>query len=250
MFFQQTPDDSVNTSSVYTYQYQSRKPYKTLPEAEIIRVFDRVPVKALGQEVIGNRIVYSNFQDKHTPPASINYNVAANQKYTFNNNTNNTLRYTSEVEYPMHTLKQNRSYQVGFVLSDRYGRQSTVVLSPVGNKKNEVFVEGGITYSGSTFYNPYKADPGTGNNNIDSWPGDSLKIIIDGQIPANIEGAGYPGLYNGDADSADYNPLGWYSYKVVVKQTEQDYYNVYLPGILDGYPDFGLLNQSSDMPDR
>ena len=244
--FSKNSDDSVNTSSVYTYQYQSRKPYKTLPEAEIIRVFDRVPVKALGQEVIGNRIVYSNFQDKHTPPASINYNVAANQKYTFNNNTNNTLRYTSEVEYPMHTLKQNRSYQVGFVLSDRYGRQSTVVLSPVGNKKNEVFVEGGITYSGSTFYNPYKADPGTGNNNIDSWPGDSLKIIIDGQIPANIEGAGYPGLYNGDADSADYNPLGWYSYKVVVKQTEQDYYNVYLPGILDGYPDFGSQQTPPD----
>ena len=246
--FSTNPDDSVNTSSVYTYQYQSRKPYKTLPEAEIIRVFDRVPVKALGQEVVGNRIVYSNFQDKHTPPASINYNVAANQKYTFNNNTNNTLRYTSEVEYPMHTLKQNRSYQVGFVLSDRYGRQSTVVLSPVGNKKNEVFVEGGITYSGSTFYNPYKADPGTGNNNIDSWSGDSLKIIIDGQIPANIEGAGYPGLYNGDADSADYNPLGWYSYKVVVKQTEQDYYNVYLPGILNDYPDY-TSNQRSDMPD-
>ena len=245
--FSTNSDDSVNTSYVYTYQYQSRKPYKTLPEAEIIRVFDRVPVKALGQEVIGNRIVYSNFQDKHTPPASINYNVAANQKYTFNNNTNNTLRYTSEIEYPMHTLKQNRSYQVGFVLSDRYGRQSTVVLSPVGNKKNEVFVEGGITYSGSTFYNPYKADPGTGNNNIDSWSGDSLKIIIDGQIPANIEGTGYPGLYNGDVNSADYNPLGWYSYKVVVKQTEQDYYNVYLPGILNGYPDYG--SNSSALPD-
>ena len=24
-----------------------------------------------------------------------------------------------------------------------------------------------------------------------------------------------------------YNPHGWYSYRVVVKQTEQDYYNVY-----------------------
>ena len=44
--FSTNPDDSVNTSSVYTYQYQSRKPYKTLPEAEIIRVFDRVPVKS------------------------------------------------------------------------------------------------------------------------------------------------------------------------------------------------------------
>ena len=32
------------------------------------------------------------------------------------------------------------------------------------------------------------------------------------------------------------NTLGWYSYKVVVKQQEQDYYNCYLPGFLNGYP--------------
>ena len=35
------------------------------------------------------------------------------------------------------------------------------------------------------------------------------------------------------------NDLGWYSYRIVVKQTEQDYYNVYLPGILNGYPNQG-----------
>jgi len=32
------------------------------------------------------------------------------------------------------------------------------------------------------------------------------------------------------------NVLGWESYKVVVKQTEQDYYNVYLPALLKGNP--------------
>jgi hypothetical protein len=30
------------------------------------------------------------------------------------------------------------------------------------------------------------------------------------------------------------NPTGWYSYKIVVKQTQQEYYNVYLPGFLKG----------------
>ena len=49
---------------------------------------------------------------------------------------------------------------------------------------------------------------------------------------------GWPGLYNGDTTSPDYNPLGWYSYKIVVKQTEQEYYNVYLPGIMAAYPNF------------
>ena len=54
-------------------------------------------------------------------------------------------------------------------------------------------------------------------------------------------------MWNGDPSSADYNPLGWYSYKVVVKQTEQDYYNVYLPGILNDYPDY--TSNQRQMPD-
>jgi len=32
------------------------------------------------------------------------------------------------------------------------------------------------------------------------------------------------------------NPLGWYSYKIVVKQQEQEYYNVFFPGFVNGLP--------------
>jgi len=35
-------------------------------------------------------------------------------------------------------------------------------------------------------------------------------------------------LYNGDIESESYNPYGWYSYKIVVKQQEQEYYNLYV----------------------
>ncbi len=38
-------------------------------------------------------------------------------------------------------------------------------------------------------------------------------------------------VYNPNAQP---NLTGWYSYKIVVKQTEQDYYNVYLPGVING----------------
>ncbi len=40
------------------------------------------------------------------------------------------------------------------------------------------------------------------------------------------------------------NPTGWYSYKVVVKQQEQEYYNCYLPGILNGYPGQSTLGKA------
>ena len=173
-----TENTSLNTygQGFYKYNYQSRKPYKTLPESEIIRVFDMVPVRAFGQEIISNRVVYSNFQDKHTPPPTIDYDTAVTPKENFDVSSDNKSTWTtSEREYPMHTVKQNRNYQAGFVLSDRYGRQSTVILSPVTDKK-QTDVATGIIFGGSTFYHPYTADPTV--NDIDSWPGDSLKILL------------------------------------------------------------------------
>jgi len=235
--FRFNADGTENTTKVYYYDYQSRKPYKTLPEKETVRVYDKVPVRAFGQEVSGNRIIYSNFQDKHTPPETINYDVAVTNKSPFVSTGNYAGISTSIIEYPQHTVKQNRNYQVGFILSDRYGRQSTTILSPVNTKiKTD---SSGVEYGGSTFYHPYLSDPGTGNNITKSWQGDSLKILVNAPGISTDEARvldGWPGLWNGDPTSSSYNPLGWYSYKIVVKQTEQEYYNVYLPGIIGFYP--------------
>ena len=302
---------NVGEPDYYVYDYQSKKPFKTLPENATTRVFDKIPVKAFAQEVSGNRIIYGNYQDKHTPPESLNYNVAVSNKVIFNLNreegivsvgivsgdtitiqkggappsvgdfislvtgtgdippgtlitgvtetpvgsgvfvvtlnnivTNvsvgnivlyaaggDTENSTSIIEYPNSSLKTNRNYQVGVVLSDRYGRTSSVLLS---NNKETVKV-GSFSFSGDTIYSGYKDIsssyiPG-------SWPGDSLKLLFNETISSSFsEQTGTPGIYDGDSTSLDYNPLGWYSYKIVVKQTEQDYYNVYLPGIMASYP--------------
>jgi len=296
---------TIGNDNIFTYEYQSRKPYKTLPADELIRVYDKVPVKALAQEIISNRIVYGNFQDKHTPPASLNYNVAASEKLDFSLNTadglitngpyasgvttltlaprlgtilvgdtvigpsissgtrvqtftgNNTitltkattntlsngdvldfepggatLNATSKIEYPNSSLKTNRSYQVGVVLSDRYGRQSTVILS----SSNDLVSIGNQEFLGSTVFSPY-IDIGT---NTLTWPGNSLKVLFNDPISSGAL-PNSPGLYNGDTGTKAYNPLGWYSYKIVVKQQEQEYYNVYLPGVMAGYPNDILL---------
>lgn len=239
----QNKNGNPDTSNEYVYSYQSRKPYKTLPESEIIRVYDKTPVRAFGQEIISNRVVYSNFQDKHSPPESFDYDVVVNEKSAFSQSGLVASQTTSSIEYPQHNVKQNRSYQCGFILSDRYGRQSGTILSKVLPSSK---TQDGITFGGSTFYHPYTANPGA-NNNIDSWSGDSLKISINtppvnsntAEAPDALTGdrSGWNGIYNGDSTSSEYNPLGWYSYKVVVKQTELEYYNVYTPGILNGYPD-------------
>lgn len=287
----------VTSGNVYEYEYQSTKPYKVLPSSETTRTYDKVPVRALSQEVISNRIVYGNFEDKHTPPSNIDYNVAVSPKSTFNlgggtatvstqaasgsvdinintvvgviqngfiitsnvsgaipsgsivgnftstavkltlattailpvgsvltfTSPNSVTYTTSKIEYPNSSLKQNRNYQVGVVLSDKFGRSSTVILSESDSStqfNNEQYV-------GSTVFSDYINN----NTTADTFPGNSLKVLFNNPIPG-----GSTGIYNGDMASADYNPLGWYSYKIVVKQTEQEYYNVYLPGIMAAYP--------------
>ena len=63
-----------------------------------------------------------------------------------------------------------------------------------------------------------------------NWKGEALEISFNQKIP-EIDKDGVNVLYH-----ATTNPTGWYSYKVVVKQTEQDYYNVYAPNAIDDIP--------------
>ena len=295
-------------SSFFEYDYLSKKPYKVLPSSDTTRVYDKIPVRAFAQEIASNRIVYGNFQNKHTPPTTLDYNVTVSPKESFNlkdgtaissstggviagttvNITNPTgtiqvgsivtsatsgvtidlntsvtggdltstltfdknvtlvnpadLVFTavgpdtqnvSKIEYPNHSVKQNRNYQVGIVLSDRYGRSSTVILS----RSNSLVADSasGLSFLGDTIYAPYLA---TGTEQS-SWPGNSIKVLFNSTIGPTGKNVltGAPGVYNGDVGSIKYNPLGWYSYKIVVKQTEQEYYNVYLPGIMAAYPE-------------
>ena len=322
--FAEQPSGWIGTTdtNVYSYNYQSRKPFKTLSTGQTTRVYDKVPTRALAQEIAGNRVIYANYRDKYTPPSTLNYEVAVTEKQDLGT-------YDSWIEYPNHSLKQNRNYQVGFVLCDKFGRQSDVILSDINTTTS---VQGNIIYRGSTIYSPYNSN--VTESVIKDWFGDSLAVIIRGVISSGINNSpnqdfSQPGLYaiplgegsqiqgrgfnvagntttfptskqyqftlntatntgqsvpivgsylkgkftdyvevtnvnitsvttylvtcDGDIDQDFYsltipaitpdpkfaytiNERGWYSYKVVVKQQEQDYYNVYLPGVLNGYP--------------
>jgi hypothetical protein len=215
------PEETISSTGIdkLQYVYQSRKPIRTLPESDIVRVYDRSPVRAKTLTAVGNRILYSNFYDKHTSPKTLNYNTISNEK---DSQSDNKLA----IEYQNHTIKSNRTYQVGIVLSDRYGRSSDVILSEVDDGVVSGLAD---SFKGSTIYKAYRTTSDEQlNTSTTSWPGDLLEVVFKTQVPSSINTPGYPGLYSTT------NPLGWYSYKVVIKQTEQEYYNVYLPGIVNG----------------
>ena len=243
--------------------------------------------------------MYGNFIENHTPPPNIDYNVSISDK----NEESATPPSYVRKEYQNHTLKQDRNYQVGFILSDRYGRQSSVVLSSANSSVS-------TTLKGDTIYHPYKDSTFANDDlidNTDTWPGDSFKVTFNNIIPESIISEnGYPGIYaavgsvattsslvggggyvtavdvpttggtgtgltvditaagavsavtiknpgegytvadsitiTGGSGNSTFavatlntpNVLGWQNYKVVVKQNQQDYYNIYFPGILNG----------------
>ena len=193
--------DDTTDHSVFSHTYESTLPYKVLPEEEVVRVFDNVPVQAATQDIVGNRLVYGNIKLGHDLPSSIDYSVSTEKR--------TSTEYNLPVEYPTQTLKQRRTYQVGLVLADRYGRQSSVILPDT--KNNTVFKKEENNLGDSD------------NSGYDDGDGYCLAITFNNPIPANT-------LYSAT------NPLGWYSYKIVVKQTEQEYYNVYAPGLISAHP--------------
>ncbi len=178
----------TTTTNIYTYNYQSRKPFKVLPENQTVRVYDKVPVKALAQETSGNRIIYGNFLDKYSPPTSLAYTVGGGDKSTSEN-------FNNWCEYPNHSLKQNRNYQVGFVLADKFGRQSDVILSSIQPTST---TDGGIEYGGDTIYHPYNTNLTQGT--IRDWFGDALKVRVNTPISSGTDSGpnkigDQPGLY-------------------------------------------------------
>ena len=115
--------DGLLTDPEVSFIYNSQDPFRAIPSSQTTRVYDAVPRLAQSQEVAGSRIVYGNFlQNYNLPNVSFSVTSIAGSHDVLSN----------------HSVKSNRTYQVGLVLSDRFGRQSPVILSSTGS--DTVFV--------------------------------------------------------------------------------------------------------------
>lgn len=55
--------DGIPDNSTLTKIFDSKKIFTTLPESELVRTFDNVPLVAKAQTLMGNRIMYGNYKD-------------------------------------------------------------------------------------------------------------------------------------------------------------------------------------------
>lgn len=58
-----------------TIEFTNQKIYTTLPESELLRLYDNVPKKAKAQTTAGNRIMYGNYYDGYDVDTVLDYEV-------------------------------------------------------------------------------------------------------------------------------------------------------------------------------
>lgn len=64
-----------------TLTFTNKKIYTTLPEAQLLRLYDNVPLKAQAQTIMGNRLMYGNYidgfniQDENGAPIYLDYDL-------------------------------------------------------------------------------------------------------------------------------------------------------------------------------
>ncbi len=186
--------DLQSETGVFQYKYKSTLPYKTLPEDQTTRVFDNVPLSAKAQEVVSNRVIYGNYVENRTLPnqasgsAGLNFSVGSQAKYDIDNFAGNAdfNNYYLHKEYPFHSVKQRRTYEVGVVLADKFGRQSPVLPSTLGTSSIEVKAKDNNFHSSSWDNIGIISNHSPGNEN---YCGDALTITFNETIP-NAYGKG------------------------------------------------------------
>ena len=90
--------------------------HKVVESKQLLRSWDNVPKKALSQEIVGNRVVYGNYEQGF----DIDTFIGLQQQIVSDNTT---------LLAPYKSVKSIRSYKWGMVFSDEFGRQTPVLSS-------------------------------------------------------------------------------------------------------------------------
>ena len=150
-----------------------------IPEDQLLRAFDNIPHKAKAVEVVGNRIVFGNYEDGLDISG---YNPTFQTITTLGRNTidaedtrrifigDNQLQSSGVISgtgtglYDTRTIKTGREYEIGVVFEDEYGRQTPVITADGGTGSGTLKVpfdtgtvagtKLGITMGGSFPSNP------------------------------------------------------------------------------------------------
>ena len=94
--------------------------------SQLLRPWDNVPRKAKSQEVIGNRIVYGNYQQNYDVNSAVDITSAqVNGAHT-------------NIGYGLESIKSDRTYQIGITFIDEFNRESPVFTNKSASQEIEI----------------------------------------------------------------------------------------------------------------
>jgi hypothetical protein len=117
----------MNSWAADTYIITDEQIGRAVESNQILRPWDNVPKKALGQEISGNRIIYGNYTQGYS------LKLADGDDYYPNLDVIPLSSPVSGVAKP--SIKSLREYQIGAVFVDKYGRETPVVSNKTGTIK-------------------------------------------------------------------------------------------------------------------
>ena len=104
--------------------------YKVIPSMQTLRPWDNVPKLAKSQEFVANRLIYGNYTQQYDIESSDGTEITPKFEISVVNNYYNDQYETKK---PGKSLKSMRTYQVGVVYQDSFGRQTPVLTDVSGS---------------------------------------------------------------------------------------------------------------------
>ena len=124
------PDDELQVDQNFnawysdSYKITSENIRAILPENQLLRTYDNVPLKAKAQEVTGNRIVYGNYWQ------NFNLTTSSNAEYYPDFDINVGVHGADPgTTQAITSIKTLRDYQLGVSFLDEFGRETPVISS-------------------------------------------------------------------------------------------------------------------------
>jgi hypothetical protein len=112
----------LSSQTTYKYTFRNNKVYTVLPQTQVTRLFDNVPLSARAQDLIGSRIVYGNYKQFFDLKRPSGETIVP----SFTLSAQSTA---IEEGAPAETFKSGRDYEVGISYLDQFGRMTTVLES-------------------------------------------------------------------------------------------------------------------------
>jgi len=195
---------AVASNSGY-YKITSDNIHAALPSNQLLRAWDNVPTAAKAQEITGNRLVYGNYVQNLNLGDYVPYTVTRYERRDFPG---------TDIDYSdgKQSVKSQRTYQAGIVYGDKYGRETPVF-------------SGGIN---RVIKIPYDSDQ---TINFSGMAGRSNRLYITNS-PTNLRIQD-----NASATAFNYEP---YYFKVFVKETASEYYNLVMDRVYRAEEDNNL----------